>query len=76
MGKSNADKIAKEFADILRKKFKNRLKKAILFGSHARGDSTEGSDYDILVVVDKRKKADENIQGFNRVLGKINYVYL
>lgn len=55
------DEISKEFADIVRKKLKNHLKEIILFGSHARGDFTEGSDYDFLIVVDKRRKTDEKI---------------
>lgn len=55
------DKISKEFAGIVRKKMKKHLKKIVLFGSHARGDFREGSDYDFLVVVDKRKKTEEKI---------------
>lgn len=55
------DKISKEFADIVRKKLKNHLKEIILFGSRARGDFTEGSDYDFLIVVDKRRKTDEKM---------------
>jgi len=45
----------------VRKKLGNHVKEIILFGSHARGDFTEGSDYDFLIVVDKRRKTDENI---------------
>ena len=59
--KNKTDKVSAEFAEILRKKLKGRLRKAILFGSHARGDFTEGSDYDFLVIVDKRRKTDEKI---------------
>lgn len=55
------DKISIEFAQIVRKKLKDRIKKIVLFGSHARGDFNEGSDYDMLVVVDKREKADKNM---------------
>lgn len=37
------------------------IKNVILFGSHARGDSKEYSDYDILIVLDKDYSAkDEN----------------
>lgn len=60
-GENKIDKIPTEFAEILRKRLKGRLKKVILFGSHGRGDFAEGSDYDFLVVVDKRKKTDEKI---------------
>jgi predicted nucleotidyltransferase len=37
------------------------LKKIILFGSHARGDYKDGSDYDILVIVDKKDKSSQGI---------------
>ncbi|MBI4650760.1 nucleotidyltransferase domain-containing protein [Candidatus Desantisbacteria bacterium] len=39
------DKISKEFAQSVRQKLKKHIKQIILFGSHARGDFTEGSDY-------------------------------
>ena len=55
------DKISQEFANTVRKKLKYHVKEIILFGSHARGDFTEGSDYDFLIVVDKRRKTDEKI---------------
>ncbi|HUT52299.1 MAG TPA: nucleotidyltransferase domain-containing protein [bacterium] len=45
--------IAQEFADLLRERLGPRVKQVILFGSQARGDAWEGSDYDVLVVVDQ-----------------------
>lgn len=56
MKKNKIDKISNNFTKIIRNKLKGHLKEVILFGSHARGDFTEGSDYDFLVVVDKREK--------------------
>ena len=50
-----------EFARIIKKKLKNRLKKIVLFGSYARGDYNDGSDYDILLIVDKRNKSIQDI---------------
>ncbi|MFH0876242.1 MAG: nucleotidyltransferase domain-containing protein [archaeon] len=47
MGKI-ADKVAVEFINRVRKKY--NVKKAILFGSRARGDNFKDSDYDILIV--------------------------
>lgn len=32
----------------------DRVRRVVLFGSRARGDATEESDYDVLVVVDRR----------------------
>lgn len=36
--------------------FRDRLEKLILFGSRARGDNKPYSDYDILIVVEKREQ--------------------
>ncbi len=49
-------KINREFVKIIRKKLENHIKKIVLFGSYARCDFTEGSDYDIMVIVDKKEK--------------------
>jgi len=40
--------------------------KVILFGSQARGDARQDSDWDLLVLLDKKKKTleDEDIYGF------------
>ena len=50
------DKIIEEFPKRLRKRLKTRIKKIILFGSHARGNATESSDYNFFIIVDKRDK--------------------
>ncbi len=46
----NEEQAIKEFVDALKSKYKGRVKKIILFGSYARGDYTEESDIDILIV--------------------------
>ena len=61
MKRRRSDKISIEFAGRVKSRLKSHLKKIILFGSRARGDSYEGSDYDILIVLDERKKVYENI---------------
>jgi len=52
--KREAIDLAREYAAILRRDLADRLKEVILFGSQARGDAAEGSDYDLIVVVDRR----------------------
>lgn len=49
--------IAKEFSGSLRQKLGDRLKQVILYGSRARGDAREGSDYDVLVIVEEKTAA-------------------
>ena len=51
---SQIDSITKEFAAAVRQRLAPHVKKIILFGSRARGDYREGSDYDFVVVVDER----------------------
>ena len=44
----------KELAKILRRKYK--VSKIIVFGSYVRGDLNEGSDIDLMIVGDFKKK--------------------
>jgi predicted nucleotidyltransferase len=48
------DQVAQTFATELRQRLGPRVRRILLFGSRARGDAREGSDYDMLVVVDHR----------------------
>jgi uncharacterized protein len=51
------DPIAQEYSNKIRSALGSRVRDIILFGSRARGDNKEWSDYDMLLVVDKRDKA-------------------
>lgn len=50
------DEVIVQFTQLVRQRLKTHLKQMILFGSRARGDFTETSDYDVLIVVDKRNR--------------------
>jgi predicted nucleotidyltransferase len=50
----NTDPVARAFAQRLRHRLGGRIREVRLFGSRARGDARESSDYDMLVVVDQR----------------------
>lgn len=54
MATVNHRRAAESFAAAARDAFGPRIDRIVLFGSVARGDATEGSDVDILVVVDHR----------------------
>ena len=69
MTENKIDKVSKDFTSIIKSKLKNHLKKIILFGSHARGDSNDSSDYDILIIVDKW---DKNIKEIVLVIEEVN----
>ena len=46
--------LATEYKNRLQKTLGPHLKQVILFGSQARGDATDASDFDVVVVVDQR----------------------
>ena len=54
-----SDKVITEFSRRVKLVLDNRLKKIILFGSRARGDYRTDSDYDFLIITDRR---DNNIK--------------
>ena len=47
--------MALEFAQLVRERLGGRVRSIILFGSRARGDARAESDYDDVVVVDRRR---------------------
>jgi predicted nucleotidyltransferase len=47
-------KILREVKNTLIRKFKNDIHKVILFGSQVAGEPNEYSDYDILVILNKK----------------------
>lgn len=53
--KQLANQIKKHLTDI----YGDKVKKVILYGSHARGEATEDSDVDILVLVDESLNPSE-----------------
>lgn len=46
--------MAIEFARQVRERLGSRVRRVVLFGSRARGDARDDSDYDVIVVVDRR----------------------
>ncbi|MDE2058762.1 MAG: nucleotidyltransferase domain-containing protein [candidate division NC10 bacterium] len=48
------DPVVQAFASELRARLRHRIRRIVLFGSRARGEARDDSDYDILVVVDQR----------------------
>jgi predicted nucleotidyltransferase len=50
------DPVAVEFARKVRERLPDRVRRIVLFGSRARGDAGDDSDYDVLVVVDRRSR--------------------
>ncbi len=55
----NNDPVVSKYTDSVRDRLKSRLKNIYLFGSRARGDAWEGSDYDIALIVKNRDRTLE-----------------
>lgn len=51
-----SDPVVSKYTDRVRDRLKSRLKNIYLFGSRARGNSWEGSDYDMALIVDKKDR--------------------
>jgi predicted nucleotidyltransferase len=51
---AKADPVVAAFAQEVRSRLGDRVRQLRLFGSRARGDARTHSDYDMLVVVDRR----------------------
>ena len=49
-----------EYTRALRARYPDHIAKVVLFGSQARGDAREGSDVDVLVIVDNPERRLKN----------------
>ncbi len=48
------DPVLRELTERLRERYGDRIRSILLFGSRARGDHDPVSDYDIMVLVDRK----------------------
>ena len=64
------EKILKEIKRYLEGKYGDKVKKVILYGSYARGEATEDSDVDVLVVVDDSLNEWDVLDYLAPLLGK------
>lgn len=67
------DENLRHFLFKLEAHFKENLKRVILFGSRARGDSAEDSDYDLLIILDK--VTPETNELIDELSGEMLYEY-
>ncbi len=67
------DKVLTIFLKKLNSKFGSNLKKVLLFGSRARGDFEERSDYDLLIIFEKVSR--EIKESLNEIEGDMLYEY-
>jgi len=67
--------ILKEFRKEIEKLYGKRLKDTILYGSWARGEATEGSDIDVLIVLEGKVTPGKEIDRIIDVITEINLKY-
>ena len=64
--------IFKEFREEIEKLYGKRLKSIILYGSWARGDATEESDIDVLIVLEGEVIPGKEIDRMIDIITEIN----
>ena len=61
-----------QYVDLVRKIYGTHLKQVILYGSYARGDFTEDSDVDLMLLVDLN---EEEAEQFSDELSELGFEY-
>ncbi|MGB7002468.1 MAG: nucleotidyltransferase domain-containing protein [Halobacteriota archaeon] len=64
--------ILKEFREEVENLYESRLKSIILYGSWARGDATEDSDTDLLIVLEGKVIPGKEIDKMIDIITEIN----
>ncbi len=67
--------ILNEFRTEVKKLYGNKLKNIILYGSWARGDATEESDIDLIVILEGKVVPGKEIDRMIDIITKVNLKY-
>jgi predicted nucleotidyltransferase len=73
--RKDIEPILEEMKKNLHKIYGEKLKGIILYGSYARGDATEGSDIDVIVLLDEIRDLDTELDTLFEVMGQIDFKY-
>ncbi|WP_456475703.1 nucleotidyltransferase domain-containing protein [Candidatus Pyrohabitans sp.] len=71
----NIEEVLGEFKREVRKLYGRRLKKVILFGSWARGEATDESDIDLLIVLEGKVVPGREIDRMIDIITEMNLKY-
>jgi len=69
-------RLLRELKQGLIRLYGERLKGVYLYGSYARGDFQEGSDLDVLVVLDDFERAPLELEFTDDLMGNLSLEYL
>ncbi len=72
---ANINQLLAELKKGLVQVYRNRLKGLYLYGSYARGDQREGSDLDILVVLNDFERAPIELERTDDLMGDLSLEY-
>ena len=67
--------IMEEVKNKLREIYGNRLKSIILYGSYARGNADEGSDIDLIILLENMDKPVTEMEKYSREIHSIDLEY-
>jgi uncharacterized protein len=68
-------KILSDVSHCLESIYSNKLKDIILIGSHARGDSTDGSDIDILILLEDMDDPISEMENYFDAIWELDLKY-
>lgn len=69
---TNIQSLLSDYLVEIQKIYCSHLKNVILYGSYARGDYTEASDIDIMILVDL---SDEEMEQYSDQLAEVDFNY-
>ncbi|HIH69782.1 nucleotidyltransferase domain-containing protein [Methermicoccus shengliensis] len=67
--------VLEEFKKEIEKLYGDKLKEIMLYGSYARGDATEDSDIDLLIVLEGKVTHGKEIDRMIDIITEINLKY-
>jgi predicted nucleotidyltransferase len=73
---TNIQKILKKFKQSLTRLYGDRIRRIYLFGSYARGDFEDGSDLDVLIVLDTFRFHNKEISRTADLVSDLSLQYL
>ena len=73
---ADVKKLLAELKKGLKQLYGDRLTRLYLYGSYARGDQREGSDLDVLVVLDDFERAPIELDRTDELIGRLSLDYL
>ncbi|MDO9097931.1 MAG: nucleotidyltransferase domain-containing protein [Candidatus Methanoperedens sp.] len=69
------EEILKKAKSILQEIYGKRLKGIILYGSYARGEAVEGSDIDLIVLLENMQDPIDELEKCSKEIHQLDFIY-